>query len=694
MNWREYPMARLLLPFAGGIGAGVKMEGMPYQVWPVLALSFALLAFRQKGRLPYGRRWWYGAALFIFLFCIGLLLAHIQDERRRPGHFSGLLPLETEQLLIGRIENLEPSGQRLKARLRVLAVAESGGGPARRASGNLLAYIGITADSRTLSAGDVALLRARVLPVAPPLNPKAFDYGRYLHFQNIHYQAFVAEGAWRQVAHRPGLQSYASRLRAHCVGVLRNFLPTENEFAVAAALVLGYKAELPDEVRNAYADTGAMHVLAVSGLHVGFIQMIAASLLGLFPFSGRAWPPARSLILLCCIWGFALLTGASPSVLRAAGMFSFLALGQAFRWHANVYNTLAASAFCLLCANPFLLFSPGFQLSYLAVLGIVYFQPRIYKCWYVENKAGDYLWKLVAVSLAAQLTTFPLSLYYFHQFPAYFWLSGLVVVPAAGLILPAGLALFALHAVPWLGWLAGQALYWLVWSVNALIFLIRQLPGGLLEGVWIGGLSLALLYLAIGCFTAALHNRNFRWLLGGLLALLLLAVSYSGRCWQWRNQRALAIYHIRGGTAIDLFDGRNGAQLLGRGLEAESLRYAAQQHRWYRGLADLQAFHLPASAQGRNWRTDGLFLQFGARRLAIVQDERLMQGAGRLPVDAVLLCNNAGLSIAELMEKLDFRLAVIDGSNSYRRVQAWLKECRERGIGCHYTGADGAWVVE
>ena len=694
MNWREYPMVRLLLPLIGGVWTGVVVEAM--QQWVVLSaliMLLALLAYWQKGRQPYGQRWWYGMALHLFLFGFGLLLANIQDERRLPRHFSGQGLSEQEGLLMGRIETIGPAGHKLKAKVKIQIVRDDNG-HVHCASGSLLAYFDISAATRMLAAGDVALLRARVYPIAAPLNPKAFDYARYMHFQNIHYQAFVAEGEWRLVAHQPGLLSHTARLRAYCIRVLREFLPTENEFAVAAALVLGYKAELSDEVRNAYAHTGAIHVLAVSGLHVGFVQLLAAFLLGFVSFSGRAWPIARTLVILLCIWGFALLTGASPSVLRAASMFSFLAIGQALRRHTNIYNTLAASAFCLLCVNPFLLFSLGFQLSYLAVLGIVYFQPRIYRLWYIENRAGDYLWKLVAVSVAAQITTFPISLFSFHQFPAYFWLSGLVVVPAAALILLGGLALFALHAAPLVGWLLGQLLYRVVWLVNAFIFLIQQLPGSLLQGVWIGALVVVLLYVAIIGIVAAVQRRNFRYLLAAMVALLLVAILQSSRSWQLQQQQVLTVYHVKGNTAIDLFNGRQAIQLLGEEQEREGLLFATQQYRWYRGISELPSLNYFASFQGANWCLSDGFLQFAGLRLAILSDESLLQGtSGRLAVDAVLLCKNVKCSITELKEKLEFGLVIIDGSNSYHRVQDWQEQCQMLDIPCHYTGKDGAWVL-
>lgn len=694
MNWREYPMARLLLPLMAGILSGTVVEGgQQWAYLAVLALLAGGLAYWQRGRQQYGRRWPFGLALSFFLLGSGMLLSYAHDERRTHYHFSQLSPADEEMALLCRIESIEPGARKLKAKVAVQAIAAEDG-QMQPSAGKLLAYLDIDAPSRALAAGDIVMLKAKPQPIPPPLNPKTFDYARYLHFQNIHYQAFIREGGWRLVSHQPNLLSRTAHLRHYCLRVLREHLPTENEFAVAAALVLGYKANLTEEVRNAYAHTGAMHVLAVSGLHVGFVHLVVAFLLGLLPFSGRRWILTRTALAIACIWGFALLTGASPSVLRAAAMFSFLAAGQAMKRHTNVYNTLAASAFCLLCVNPYLLFSIGFQLSYLAVLGIVYFQPRIYRLWYIENKLGDYIWKLMAVSLAAQLSTSPISIYYFHQFPAYFWLSGLVVVPAAAFILLSGLALFALQGIPLLGLMIGKLLYAIVWVVNALIFLIQQLPGGLAEGIWVSGLAAGLMYAALASIAAAIESRNFRWVLGALTALSLAALLQAGRAWQTTNQQALAIYHLNRHSAIDLFDGRQAASLQSEGLAEETLLFAAKQYRWYRGTAEAQSLTTTESGRGCNWQLHGGLLQFGALRLAIVQDRRLLQGPGHIAVDALLLCKDAAVSIGELREKIDFKMLVIDGSNRFGKVRQWQEECRELGVPYHYTGEHGAWVAE
>ncbi|MCB0580991.1 MAG: ComEC family competence protein, partial [Phaeodactylibacter sp.] len=692
MNWREYPMARLLLPLLLGIGTeAIGQEWLQWVAIIAFTLLMALLAFWQKPGWRFSRRWWFGLVLNLCFFLFGILRAHFHDERRHPC-YPGASP-DRKSIILGRVSELQPTASKLRLSVAIQAAADTTG-MLQTAVGSIIVYVDVTAGSRQLHAGDVLLLNAKRLPVQGALNPQAFDYRRYLHYQNVHLQAFVEENDWKLLAHRPSLATRARELRRFYLQVLKRHLPTNNEYAVAAALILGNKADLSDETRNAYAHTGAMHVLAVSGLHVGIIQLLVSFLLGLLRLPWRQWTLVRTLLLLASIWAFALLTGASPSVLRAATLFSFLSIGQAMKRRANIYNTLAASACLLLCIDPYLLFNIGFQLSYLAVLGIVYFQPVFYRQWYIQNRAGDYLWKLLAVSLAAQLTTLPLSLYYFHQFPLYFWLSGLIVVPAAALILSAGLALFALHLVPVVGMAVGKLLYGIIWTVNALVFLIQQIPGGLIEGFWVGKAATCLLYLILLGVVLARESRNFKWVLAALGCLLIVAALHATREVQVHHQQALVVYHVPRATALTLFEGKQAGLAGSEGLSDKQLEYACQNHQWYRRARLPASQPLSGKAHGHGWWYRRGALQYGAHRLLVVQDEGHLPGGAGLRVDVVLLCNGVDIKLEQLLEKVDFRLVLIDGSNPPWTARTWREQARSLGIECHYTAEDGAWMQE
>ncbi len=274
-------------------------------------------------------------------------------------------------------------------------------------------------------AGQLLLVKGNLQSVAPPLNPHEFNYKDYLATQGVHYQLFVKQAA---AVSTPQVFSFWQRTaiasRRYLLEVVSRFIPDPQATAVVQAMVLGQRSSLDSSLRQAYANAGVMHVLAVSGLHVG---MVFGLVYMLFPFMRRQWWQ-RLLwlaLVLAILWIYAWLTGLAPSAQRAAAMFTIIAISKAIRRRGNIYNSIALSAFILLLWNPVLLRQVGFQLSYLAVIGIIYLQPRIKEWWEPKQLLTKKFWELMSVTLAAQLATFPLGLYYFKQFPTYFFIGNL-----------------------------------------------------------------------------------------------------------------------------------------------------------------------------------------------------------------------------------------------------------------------------
>ena len=394
------------------------------------------------------------------------------------------------------------------------------------------------------------------------------------------------------------------------------------------------------------------------------------------------------------------ITGAPSSALRAATMFSFLTVGRALRRPANIYNAIAASAFFLLCLNPRLLFDVGFQLSYLAVIGIVFFHPRIYKLWYIENRLGDKLWQLAALSLAATLTTFPLSLLYFHQFPMYFWLSGLVAVPAAGVILSLGLLLFAVQGIPFLGAAVGKLMWAVIWGMNAVIFFIQQLPGSRISGIWIGAGTALLLYGIIGAIALAVTARKFRWVFAALsLGVLVAAIGFWEQ-WKAHQRQEIVLYHTRRQTVLDVFDGKQVFTLSAQPVSEEDKRFALLNYRWYCRSRPAGAWLLDESppVQERWYYRNGL-LGFQDLRMAVASGGSALPKAGavELRTDFLLLRDNPRASIEELVSGWNLAPAgaiLIDASNSRGRVRRWMAECETLGLHCYDVEQMGAWVFD
>lgn len=687
MNWREVPFARLLLPFVTGILLAIYLPWQAPTVYFAVGLLVitGLLIYLNITKTDFRIRWAYGLAVSVFLAWLGWQVTNQYSELNYPDHFK---PAIAEQnLVVGTIAQMQPTSTgKARLQLRLEAIGEPEGA-LQSVSGNLLAYLDSSA-LYALNYGDRVSLVANITPIEPPKNPKAFDFKRFMHFKNIHYQTFVKAENWQllEQANVFNLFLIADRLRDRCVAILQKHFPSDNELAVASALILGYRDEITEEVRNAYANTGAMHVLAVSGLHVGFIYLGLSFLLGLIKFDRKSWKITKTILEILGIWSFALLTGASPSVLRAATMFSFIIVGRAIQRDANIYNTLATSAFFLLCFNPYYLMDVGFQLSYLAVIGIVYFQPKIYKLWYIENKIGDYIWKLTAVSLAAQISTLPISLYYFHQFPVYFWLSGLVVVPVAVVILCGGFLLFITDFIPGWNWLLGKGLYGIVAMVNKAIFLIQQIPGSLVTGIWISFVVMLLIYVAILGIVIAMNTRQFRWLIAGLGCFTLVGFAHFITQWQAHQQAQLVIYHTPKHTIIDYFDGKKLVSLVDEKISEKTLRFANQNYRWFRRGELVEPVKLVESGGFEIYR-------FGKIKMAIVDQVDTNPSIEKIPVDFVLIRNNPRASLNELSEPFDYQKVIFDASNNWRSVARWREDCKELGVAYFDIQEKGAFML-
>jgi competence protein ComEC len=697
MNYRATPYLRLLLPFAGGIAVGCTFDRIIPGLLPVLCLLGAAVFLLARRRYAYRARWVFGLTVFSFLFLAGYGRAVWRHELRQPDHI-GTRAMPAEGVLaVGMVCEAPARGKRLKAPFQLEAVADSAS-RWRPARGRVLLFIAEDSLPAEIRYGDRLLLRARIQPTEGPRNPEAFDYRRYLHFQNIHFQSFVKSETIRVLDRDQGSAWWraAYGCRDRLLQLLQRYFHTVDAYAVASALLVGYKDALSEDLRAAYAETGSMHALAVSGTHVGFLYTGLFFLLGRLPIRGRSGYLFKAILILLAIWGFTLLTGATASVMRASVMFSFYLVGRAIRRDASVWNILAGSAFALLLWNPYFLFDAGFQLSYAAVGGMVFFYPLLYKRSPVLPRWLDEGWKVLLVGVAAQIGTLPLSLYYFHQFPCYFWLAGWVVVLGGAIFLWGGAVLVLLDALaPGLAVWLGEALYWLVWGMNYLILRIQELPGSVLSGIWLPGWATAILYAGLLFFMAAVEYGRARWRLWMLAALAAMWVGLAVRAvWQTR-QRQIIVYSARGGRLIDCVQGFDLTSLQDS-LPPEQIRFAAQSNRWALGLRDSPPVFLKKELHaGAYCRLRMPFIAAGGCVLAVIDHARRLPptDAGAFPADVLLLSGNPNVRLADCLRAFPCKRVVADQTNSRKRAGRWRAEAREIGVPFHDIRAEGAVII-
>ena len=406
-----------------------------------------------------------------------------------------------------------------------------------------------------LQPGEQIAVRTQLQPIQNSGEPFAFDYQKMMANRGIFYSAYLPKQNFDLVENNKPLsiKAKAERFRFRLINLIKKHIKNEEQVQVISALTLGYRKELAEETRSYFASTGAMHVLAVSGLHVGMIYFFLGFVFAFLKRNsfGRF---LFFIIIAGILWSYALLTGFSPSVLRATVMFSFILFGNTINRTASIYNSIAASAFVLLLFNPNLIFEVGFQLSYLAVISIVFFFPRFEKILSPENKLVKWLWQLLCVSFAAQLGVSALSVYYFHQFPTYFWLSNFVVVPAAYVILGSTFFLFLSSPI---GWLAAATAKVLSGTTAYVIFSLRkieQLPFSLTENI---SVTAPQLFCLIGLLASLMFfikgkRKSYFFLANGfVLAFLVAGLTEKVQLF---NQKKL-VYYGRG-QQVQLINGR------------------------------------------------------------------------------------------------------------------------------------------
>lgn len=697
MNLRASPYLRLFVPFALGLALGAWSDTMIPGLGFALMFAACAVLFLALQKFSYRYRWVFGAFCSLTLFFAGYFHVVRYNEMRQPSHFSE--KIKDAHYLVGTVYDAPKKGARLKLPVRVEAIGASPDS-LTAATGNLLLFLDITPETQALRYGDRVGIRATVRPTEPPKNPHVFDYGRYLHFQGIHFQAFVKSDSIVALSSGHGnvVWRAAFECREKLLTMLHKHFPTQDEYAVASALLIGYTDDLSDDLRTAYAETGSMHALAVSGTHVGMLYAGLFFLLKRLRLRGRWGRLTETASVLAAIWTFAFVTGASASVLRATVMFSTYLVGKAMFRDASIWNILAASAFGLLLYNPYFLFDAGFQLSYAAVAGMVFFYPRFYRISPIMPKWADEGWKILLIGFAAQLGTLPLSLYYFHQFPVYFWLAGWVVVFGGAVFMAGGAALVVLDAVfPMLADWLGMALYWMLWGINQLIFGIQHLPGSVVGGIWIAGWAALLLYVFIALLGATMVYRKAKWLMCALGVLTFLGTARAVRFYEQMRQERMVVYHVSKNSLLDFFDG-NKVVSLSDSLTPKQVLFAAQPNRWASGALDLATinFATDTAFANPNLLYDPPFVHFFHQKIVLLDDARWVKTSQTppVPVDVLLLSKSPRVTIAACLERFPFKTVVFDASNSWKQIARWKAECSVAGVTFHDIREEGAWVFE
>ncbi len=694
-------------------------------LWLMLALfgiSFAAaLAVTLFSNITwiYRLRILHGVALSILILSFGYVLTWLYADKNFKSHFQNYL--SEECFVVARI--VKPPLEKEKV-VRVVVRVEEVRGKIKtvKTTGNIFVNVLRDGSGNDLEYGDVIVFNSKIEEFEEPKNPEEFNFKLYQSFHNIYHRTFLQTGDWKLVKSNQGnfLMAQVYHIREYFLSIITRYVKSKNDFAVASAIMLGYNDYMSGDVTRAYASSGALHVLSVSGLHVGIMFLMLNVLLGFMDKKGRKSQVAKAVIIIVFIWFYACLTGLSPSVLRSAMMFSMIQFGKVMIRNVNTYNIIFASALLLMLFNPFIVTEVGFRLSYLAVLGIIYIQPKIYALWVVGLpdepkykkqkwflkpvyflryylwwfflKAVDLGWQIAAVSIAAQIATCPLSLLYFHQFPNLFLLSNLVVIPVSNFILFFGTALCAVGEIGYINDVIGWCFNHLLGLLNDFIFWVDSIPFALKEGISITMFEMALLYLLILLFCWLTEERRAKVLIASLFIVFGLCSFYSYERIAKSQQKKIVVYCAPKQSAIAFIDGRKVLTDFDEKLlnDQSAMLFHVKHHWWDCGVKK------EAAASSRQLGVGKLILFEGKKILVVdsVLEKNDFDFEKKLKVDLVILSHNPKVYLQNLRTLLEFDNVVFDSSNKQWRINYWKKDCDKMKIKYWDVNTQGAYLQE
>ncbi len=587
--------------------------------------------------------------------------------------------IDQADILIGTVSDLPTQGKHIKCQLEVSSSGRSVDSMFR-ASGAILVYFELDSISSTLAPGDIVLCEVNPRSVRKNANPHVFDYKQYLDNRNIHFQGFIKADKWIRVA-RGALPWYwqkATTLRKYSLSVIDQHIDSIDNKAVLSAMLLGVRSLISDELYDAYTDTGAVHVLAVSGLHVGIFTIILYWFFGLFRINHPWYKWLKLVLTLLVVWSFVLVTGAAPAVTRAATMSTLVIIAHSFNKQVNTYNVLSVTALAMLLYNPLMLYQASFQFSFLALWSILFFMPIL-----IGHYTPEHSWfqKLIAffyVSIAAQVLVLPLTIFYFHKMASYFWVSGLFVIPAAFAILCLGLLLLLFDVlgqyVTVFDWLNANVistlLEWIIGANNYLIACIQKLPLSAIDGLWLSPTELIILYIGIVLSMIAFAKHKGWVLICAMIVFLGFTIQRAVWNHHIGDNRSVYIYDVYGRSLIDIIYQDQVYSILNDDSEelASKNTFIRGNNRYYNGAREADG--LPEFS-----RQKGAFFSVGNTVFLFAGHDSIYQYKSMIPVDYAIIQHNYVADIDKMRNQFDIRNVIVDGTNSYQAKRAVRKDC-------------------
>ncbi|WP_456437040.1 ComEC/Rec2 family competence protein [Psychroserpens sp.] len=618
----------------------------------------------------------FGLVSYLLMTTLGVLTYTTHHHKNFPQHYINIEVIETSvsnDITFRIKERLKPTRYHNKYIVELFKVNTL------PAQGKVLLNIQKEDTSKIYNVDDILLIHSEFQEIRSPLNPNQFNYRSYLEKQYIYHQLFTEQHLIFEISSkRQTIFGYADALRQTINNRLNTFDFKPEELAIINALILGQRQDMDRGMYTEYANAGAIHILAVSGLHVGIILMMLSFVLKPIENLKRG-NTIKVVIILALLWSFAVIAGLSASVTRAVTMFSIVAIAMHLKRPTNIYNTLSISMFILLLVKPMFLFDVGFQMSYLAVFAIVSIQPLLYKLWLPEWKVTDYFWQIFTVTIAAQLGVAPISLLYFHQFPGLFFISNLAIIPFLGLILGFGILVILLSLLNILPEIIANLYGRLISAMNHVVSWVSKQEAFLIKDISFDVTHVIATYLLLVALVLVYRKFHFK-----RIAILLVSILFLQSILIYTKSKhsseSFIIFHK---SRYSVFGKKQNTDLtIWHNLDSTVIKTQNM-------IGDYKVGNFIKSI-----RYDTLHNVYKTPHKTLLVIDSLGVYKVSFKPDYILLRNSPKLNLKRVIDSLQPELIIADGSNYKSYVKRWEATCLKEKLPFHQTYKKGAFIIK
>ncbi len=696
--WGDKPFARLCLVLICGI---VTAKYITCYTTILYYISFTLLlAVLLSTFLTSRYRDYYTGFLLLLFVGIGgytrYTMVHPNMDKTHYSHYKS----KDQVLISAEIKSIPKKTTRYSCFIKVNAIG-SHPDSLYAVTGKMAAYFNLK-DSIACHyrPGDEILVHGSISALRHSTNPFAFDFNDYLKTKHIHHRLDINIGSHRSTKQNlaSAIEKAANSIRSKAIGTFDKYLEEQNHRSLAKAMVLGFRNTIDPSLYKSYTSTGAVHVLAVSGLHVGILCQIILLILNRLFKSSNIEKLLKLSFLSLTVFIYVIITGASAAVMRASVMVIIYYIGKYWAERVNKYNVLSLAAFLLLIYDPYMLFQASFQFSFLAILSIMLFYNSVYE-WlftYVELRSRiiNYIWQMIALSIAAQILVAPLTIYYFHKFPLYFWLSGMVAVPAAYAVLVFGILMIIMeYLAPCLNLIIDYILSGIFKIFISSIQTIERFPYATFENLWLYTHELVILYLSLIFFLVGQHAIKAKYIILSLTLFLLFVGSRNYHSNQRVNQSHITVYENYKGHIIDIFDGDMCYNLKSTSIKERNIEFITTNNRINKQVKSVIDLNDKEIYLNNSFIKNKSLIQFKEESILLL-DNTFNPPDSILPINTVIILGSHKINIDTIQKYINAERWIITQSESMYRQRKWLNWCSKTGNECIAINKTGAYSID